>query len=612
MPLSPAVCKLNVALLGLLVLSLAPSMALAVCGDGVVDTGETCDDLNTAPGDGCGASCQTERGWTCAPASFSLLFDETLVDMEHVPPSWTISADALTVTQSQNADPAIYGSTLPAPGVTMGFTLAVNTTSDDDFIGWSIGYEQGENFQAGGDWLLFDWKQGTQDVNGNLANAGLRVWRVSGPVSGDWGFWGHNENITLVAEANTLGNTGWADNTTYDIEVSYATSGFRVFVDGNLEFDEIGVFPTGNFGFYNFSQQEIEYSLVSPLNQSVCSQDDSDGDGLVDLDEFALGTDPALVDTDGDGIDDLTEVGDPSNPTDTDGDGTIDAIDCDSDDPNVTNSVTEDSDCDGLLDSAEDVDGDGDPSNDDTDGDGTPNYLDDDSDGDGSPDDEDCLPNDADSLPGGTEICDGLDNDCLNGPDFDAAGEVDADADGSLSCEDCDDEDAANAPGGFEICDGQDNDCDGETSAAGGEDDADGDGSFACADCDDQDPANSPAGEEVCDGRDNDCDEETSAAGGEDDWDGDGSLSCVDCDDDDPANAPGNEELCDGQDNDCDGEANADGGEVSEEGWALPCASGNAVDCSCQSNLWSGSPSSLSPLMLLALVGMARRRRSQH
>jgi len=64
----------------------------------------------------------------------------------------------------------------------MGFTLAVNTVGDDDFIGWSIGYEQGENFQNSGDWLLFDWKQNTQDVNGNLANAGLRVWRVTGPV----------------------------------------------------------------------------------------------------------------------------------------------------------------------------------------------------------------------------------------------------------------------------------------------------------------------------------------------------------------------------------------------------------------------------------------------
>ena len=32
------------------------------CGNGVVDQGETCDDSNTASGDGCSSSCQTESG----------------------------------------------------------------------------------------------------------------------------------------------------------------------------------------------------------------------------------------------------------------------------------------------------------------------------------------------------------------------------------------------------------------------------------------------------------------------------------------------------------------------------------------------------------------------
>jgi cysteine-rich repeat protein len=36
------------------------------CGDGVIQDNETCDDSNSASGDGCGASCQVEDGWTCA------------------------------------------------------------------------------------------------------------------------------------------------------------------------------------------------------------------------------------------------------------------------------------------------------------------------------------------------------------------------------------------------------------------------------------------------------------------------------------------------------------------------------------------------------------------
>ena len=51
----------------------------------------------------------------------------------------------------------------------------------------------------------------------------------------------------------------------------------------------------------------------------------------------------------------------------------------------------------------------------------------------------------------------------------DAAGEIDFDNDGSLSCDDCDDNDVANYPGGTEICDGQDNDCNGLADFPGGE-----------------------------------------------------------------------------------------------------------------------------------------------
>lgn len=39
-----------------------PAIDISDCGDGTTDTefGETCDDSNTTPGDGCDASCQTE------------------------------------------------------------------------------------------------------------------------------------------------------------------------------------------------------------------------------------------------------------------------------------------------------------------------------------------------------------------------------------------------------------------------------------------------------------------------------------------------------------------------------------------------------------------------
>jgi cysteine-rich repeat protein len=41
------------------------SLYTPICGDGIITTGETCDDGNTTPGDGCNAFCVVEAGFDC-------------------------------------------------------------------------------------------------------------------------------------------------------------------------------------------------------------------------------------------------------------------------------------------------------------------------------------------------------------------------------------------------------------------------------------------------------------------------------------------------------------------------------------------------------------------
>ncbi|MDH3598405.1 MAG: Ig-like domain-containing protein [Candidatus Tectomicrobia bacterium] len=130
---------------------------------------------------------------------------------------------------------------------------------------------------------------------------------------------------------------------------------------------------------------EVEDYLVTIIDP------DSDDDTVLDIVEDANtdgdnnpGTNPG-PDTDGDGTPDYLDH-------DDDGDGTPtasedvnlngDPTDDDTDGDGIPNFLDDDDDGDGVA-GIEDPNGDGDPTNDDTDGDGVPNYLDADDDGDG-------------------------------------------------------------------------------------------------------------------------------------------------------------------------------------------------------------------------------------
>ncbi|MCB9699020.1 MAG: FG-GAP repeat protein [Alphaproteobacteria bacterium] len=94
---------------------------------------------------------------------------------------------------------------------------------------------------------------------------------------------------------------------------------------------------------------------------------DWDGDGLLDLVEAQLGTDPAAADTDGDGLSDLAEIVGATDPTnaDTDGDGVADGSDrCGNGDDAL------DADGDGVADACDLCRLVADPGQSDTDGDG--------------------------------------------------------------------------------------------------------------------------------------------------------------------------------------------------------------------------------------------------
>jgi len=198
---------------------------------------------------------------------------------EEGPPAngtWTVSADGASVLQTINGDPTFFVSPDNYFNTTIQGKFKVETTSDDDFIGFVFGYQS--PIAANNDptnkfnFLLFDWKQTTQASGGATAQEGFNLARVNGRFTNFIpGFWGHASSDTFQVLATDYGaNKGWQDNTEYTFELVYQASRIKISIDGATIFDVTGDFPAGRFGFYNYSQQSVRYQSFTQGPTQVC------------------------------------------------------------------------------------------------------------------------------------------------------------------------------------------------------------------------------------------------------------------------------------------------------------------------------------------------------
>ena len=198
--------------------------------------------------------------------------------------SWTVSADNTTVYQSNNGQPTFFYSDFSAVNTQMQGTIKV-TGGDDDYIGFALGFQPGDSTNTNADYLLIDWKRGTQYYNfgspscglGSTAPAGLAVSRVQGIPTADE-FWGHNDicspsgqGLTELARGVTLNSTGWIIGQEYTFRFEFTQASLKVYVDNVLEIDITGTFNNGRLAFYNFSQAGVTYSgyTVIPLSIEI-------------------------------------------------------------------------------------------------------------------------------------------------------------------------------------------------------------------------------------------------------------------------------------------------------------------------------------------------------
>lgn len=178
--------------------------------------------------------------------------------------NWVVQAGNDSVLQTINGEPTVFfapGSN--AQGTALSGRIQVTTTSDDDFIGFVLGYQAGELRSSSANYVLVDWKQANQDV----ASVGLALSLVSdGSNVND--FWAHTGGVQEIERATNLGNVGWADNVEYAFDIIFNPNLIQVFVNGVLELNTtaaeagLAAFGNGAFGFYNYSQQSVLYSAL--------------------------------------------------------------------------------------------------------------------------------------------------------------------------------------------------------------------------------------------------------------------------------------------------------------------------------------------------------------
>jgi len=178
--------------------------------------------------------------------------------------TWTVQSGNDAVLQTQNNGSTMFFNQKDSQGLALSGEITVTSTGDDDFIGFVLGFNDGDLLNPSADYMLIDWKQGNQVWSGASGDAGLSISRVNGDLGTAYttDAWGHTGKVTELQRATNLGSTGWLDNTTYSFDLIFTASLIQVKVDGVTELSLAGTFNNGSFGFYNYSQPSVLYAGI--------------------------------------------------------------------------------------------------------------------------------------------------------------------------------------------------------------------------------------------------------------------------------------------------------------------------------------------------------------
>ena len=197
------------------------------------------------------------------------------------PGSWRVAIDGESAEQLNRNDASVFYSDFMLSSDVVMAELVTVDNSDDDYMGFVLGFDPGETQDPAAEYLLIDWKKTTQSgqIGGEpfTANAGLSISRVFG-VPSVAELFGHQDLPTTVgsgvvelARAAQLGGVGWDTGSRYVFTFEITPTSLRLWVEDTvrgtepqLELDLEGDFSAaaGRFGCYSNSQPRVECARV--------------------------------------------------------------------------------------------------------------------------------------------------------------------------------------------------------------------------------------------------------------------------------------------------------------------------------------------------------------
>ncbi len=205
--------------------------------------------------------------------------------------SFRFAGDSYGVRFDENLHSSVFLSRQKFSNSKISFKIKTSLTGDDDFIGFVFGFEGPMGYPYGPfKTFIFTWRRDKQEDTGcgEYDHEGMSLLQVNTNIPSDLcgNFWvdavENHENASII-DKSWGSSTGWIPGEVNHFDLYYTAEQVEIYVDDTLKFAfaSDSCFEPSRFGFYNYSQAEVDYFDLKYemlidfeiVDDTICQQD---------------------------------------------------------------------------------------------------------------------------------------------------------------------------------------------------------------------------------------------------------------------------------------------------------------------------------------------------